>query len=1353
MTKYIYKISLLVSFLFAAQVVWGNLPTSGAISGTYTLTKDITLDGVLTVALGKTATINLNGHTINRNGNGPAQYVFIVKGTLNLQGNGIIKGGRGDRGGCALISGTVVLDGPTIQDCIATDNNYDDTETTDIHYFTQGCGGAFFINQGGALYFKSGTIKNCKTEKTTATSNVLKNFGRGGAVFVDAESGSNPGYFEMSGSSSIINCSASVGGAVYVHKSVNTEGNKVNGSFVMKGGTIKNNKARYGTAVFVYGSFDMSGGSITENKTDDLNSTWSYPTGNNLPDYGNSSGYGAIYTIGEVSSLAKFNMTGGTISKNVSSSGGGVMVWTNSEFTMEGTYALITENYAVGNKAGGGLGNGGAVYVQNGTFNLKGGQLTNNRAVRYGGAVNTNESATFKISGITEISGNIANHGGGFSQEQGECSMSLDGSGIQIKGNIAKTNGGGLMIEKGSLYINNATISGNSAGSKGGGVSFYVYRIEGDVQVDVEGTSIISNNKANVSGGGIDIYVSPNTEEKDKSAQLDGNADLNSVFANLKSGNLNNNSSPIGAGINIYIKTETNATGSTNAATVTLGTNKTSATIYNNMATDNGGGIAMNSGTFNILNAKFSYNSATSNGGGMYLGDGTFNISGETDLFNNSANNGGGIYVGNGTFTVSESGSIIAITNHVTNDGGAICLSGGNISSMGYTLFKGNYSGNYGGAVYVSGGNISLKSPIIDGNGKKDGVPTTKKGGAIYLTGSGKSFTSTGTETIENNASTEAGGAIYVNGGSVNMGTATLLGNNSKCGGAAYVLSGNVTTTGTTSITNNYATTDGGAVYVSGGSVSLKNPIITGNGKNGGSTVTSKGGAIYSTGTVTFNGPSTINSNSAMNGGAIYTTGTVTLKGSSTMEGNIATGDGGVMFVDGGDILSTDGRIYYSVTAKNNSAFNGGAFRVNGSIDFGYTLMQNNTASGNGGAVALYNGTFKMKNDDGAGNNSTISGNTATNGLGGGLYINNTSSSQAKITWDGGVFTGNEAKAGGAVAAEGSIDLTFAATVENNKAEIGGGLYMNNGVDMKFGAGLVRGNSAAQPETDTKKYTTARNLDANSVSGVGGGIFMSNNSTLEFTASDKLGIYNNFATNAGADICANGSSTSIILPDVSNMKLTGFDVPASRLDWMEDYFNDESYISNRTSLSSKNQTGIRYEELLKVFLDGGRNIEDYMVDIPLNGTRSFNNYICLDLGYDLVYVDLTVIGLKDGDYTEIICNYPKDGNPTQYSKLLFKNEDTKQIALPKGYWQFVASDWSNAYNKPSIKAGNAEPTYYDGYVFISNTKDGTDHDAAGKEVQAYKKINVEFNPLDESNPKSQVKQFQKVIVNRMMRKN
>ena len=158
MIKYLYKIPLLIFCLSLGSIaICQDIPTSGKISGTYNLTKNITLNGTLTVEAGKEAIINLNGYTINRNGSKSADFVFLVSGTLHLNGNGIIKGGRGDRGGCALISGTLIVNGPTIQDCIAYDGEYGEAPTVekpDINYYTQGCGGAFFVNQGAKLYSK-----------------------------------------------------------------------------------------------------------------------------------------------------------------------------------------------------------------------------------------------------------------------------------------------------------------------------------------------------------------------------------------------------------------------------------------------------------------------------------------------------------------------------------------------------------------------------------------------------------------------------------------------------------------------------------------------------------------------------------------------------------------------------------------------------------------------------------------------------------------------------------------------------------------------------------------------------------------------------------------------------------------------------------------------------------------------------------------------------------------------------------------------------------------------------------------------------------------------------------------------
>ncbi|MDE7168413.1 MAG: hypothetical protein K2O28_06170 [Clostridia bacterium] len=96
-----------------------------------------------------------------------------------------------------------------------------------------------------------------------------------------------------------------------------------------------------------------------------------------------------------------FTMSGGTISSNTATSGGGVFVWNSGTFIMNG--GTIRENIASSG--------GGGVFV-NTTFTMTGGTISENTAESYGGGVYLNGSTTFKMSGGT-ISRNTANTGGG----------------------------------------------------------------------------------------------------------------------------------------------------------------------------------------------------------------------------------------------------------------------------------------------------------------------------------------------------------------------------------------------------------------------------------------------------------------------------------------------------------------------------------------------------------------------------------------------------------------------------------------------------------------------------------------------------------------------------------------------------------------------------------------------------------------------------------------------------------------------------------------------------------------------------------------------------------------------------
>ena len=337
------------------------------------------------------------------------------------------------------------------------------------------------------------------------------------------------------------------------------------------------------------------------------------------------------------------------------------------------------------------------------------------------------------------------------------------------------------------------------------------------------------------------------------------------------------------------------------------------------------------------------------------------------------------------------------------------------------------------------------------------------------------------------------------------------------------------------------------------------------------------------------------------------------------------------------------------------------------------------------------------------------------------MYVVNGNSTLQNASFTGGVIiSGNKAKAGGAVCAQGLMNLDLAATLEGNVAENGGGIYMFGGVNMNFGNGLIRANKAQGTTTSD----TAKEKNAETVSGVGGGIFMadgtgSNKTTLKFANPKELGIYNNSASFAGADICANGNNTFITLPKTSEMNLTGFDVPGNMLYWAEDFANGDTGYSEGT--------GIRYEDELRA---QSPNVKHFSAD----SSHEVGNYVCLDLGYDLVFVKIKNIGLQLNDDCAVTISYDKvqtdangevikdgNGNPTyvltEYRKILFSGKGTAndnnnsvydtEIGLPSNdSWKFKVTQWSYKYdgvefNPGEQKRNNALATAPDAIYGIS----------------------------------------------------
>ena len=205
-----------------------------------------------------------------------------------------------------------------------------------------------------------------------------------------------------------------------------------------------------------------------------------------------------------------------------------------------------------------------------------------------------------------------------------------------------------------------------------------------------------------------------------------------------------------------------------------------------------------------------------------------------------------------------------------------------------------------------------------------------------------------------------------------------------------------------------------------------------------------------------------------------------------------------VFNMHGGVIQNCKGK-YGGVSLKNGSRF----------IMEGGTISE--CEANAGGGLYADNSTVTIKD-------GTISGCKAVNGYGGGLYAKNST-----ITIEGGTISGcttSDAGMGGGLYAYNSTITISGGTIENNKATYGGGVALNSSTIIAITNWKVIGNEAYK--------TKGRN------GGIGGGIYLE--SVLMNVSDGSNKIYNNQAEGHGADICLDGSTSSIELPNAAGME-------------------------------------------------------------------------------------------------------------------------------------------------------------------------------------------------------------------------
>ncbi len=123
------------------------------------------------------------------------------------------------------------------------------------------------------------------------------------------------------------------------------------------------------------------------------------------------------------------------------------------------------------------------------------------------------------------------------------------------------------------------------------------------------------------------------------------------------------------------------------------------------------GGAVSNSGTLTVSGSTFTNNTSTQYGGGALENFGTLILSGSTFSGNSSANSGGAVEIGGGSASFT---SCTFNNNTAGAAGGALCNNSGGSMSVADCTLVGNQAG-YGGGI-TSSGTLAVSSTTITGN-------------------------------------------------------------------------------------------------------------------------------------------------------------------------------------------------------------------------------------------------------------------------------------------------------------------------------------------------------------------------------------------------------------------------------------------------------------------------------------------------------------------------------------------------------------------------------------------------------------------------------------------------------------
>ncbi|CAG0934821.1 putative outer membrane protein PmpB [Thermoflexales bacterium] len=559
-------------------------------------------------------------------------------------------------------------------------------------------------SEGGGIHVYSGSVTLNGEQIRSNTSRM------GGGIFIQS------GDVTLNGGQIISNTASSGGGGVYI--------NQFDANFTQTGGAMALNTAFNGGAVYINsGSMTLNGGQVIGNAA-------------------SSSGWGGGVFI---SSGGNLLLNAGMVVSNTAERGGGVGIDSGN--------ALIDGGEIISNTA---TNYGGGVYIrgnwQLGSATLSGGQIAANVASEGGGVYVETYLATFVQTGVSTITHNTAQYGGGLYSDMGYITL----EGGQVVSNTAVTNGGGLWAGSGDVSLANVKIISNAAGNRGGGLY--------TSSVVMTNTEILSNTAVYEGGG---AYA---------------------INSDLRGGVFQNNISTYGSGGGLYtvhllmIDTQflSNAAYSRSGGALMLDAHISGGVFQRNRCTspncDGGGLMAFDEVV--MTDTQFVSNTSTGFGGGASFWANAYltNVAFQNNHCTSSC--GGGVYLSGFNNVLTN---VLLADNDSGSDGGGICIEGlfNSLTTLVNSTLRNNTASHFGGGVYNQV-HVLVEHSTLSGNF------AGPSGGGIYST---NALTISHSTLSSNSAS--AGGGVYSLGdyyedNLVTIDYSTFSGNSARNGGGIY---------------------------------------------------------------------------------------------------------------------------------------------------------------------------------------------------------------------------------------------------------------------------------------------------------------------------------------------------------------------------------------------------------------------------------------------------------------------------------------------------------------------------------------------------------------------------------------